>query len=248
MRSRAVHLPLACCFSTALAEPAWTASSIRRSRSASLPSVVWMSMSSGTSVPSAWCCAHVLDSSPYVSPCVDSWANLVGMSDHEDSRPPIERQPPRPVAGGWRWSTRRPPPTPSVADRFRAGEGEGLVLVAEHQTAGRGRLGREWVAPARSSLTVSFLLVPDGRPAGALALAAAADRGRRRGRRTPGHGRRGRPEVAQRRARRTATSSAGSCSSGSSTAGRPRPSSASASTAPRPPTSSPCRRRPRWRS
>ena len=52
-----------------------------------------------------------------------------------------------------------------VAERFRGGEQEGLVLVAEHQTAGRGRLGREWVAPARSSLTVSFLLVPGGRPA-----------------------------------------------------------------------------------
>ena len=49
-------LPLACCFSTALAEPACTASSMRRSRSASLPAVVWMSMSSGTSVPPV--CAH----------------------------------------------------------------------------------------------------------------------------------------------------------------------------------------------
>ncbi len=48
----------------------------------------------------------------------------------------------------------------AVADRFRDGEQEGLVLVAEHQTAGRGRLGREWIAPAGSSLTVSFLLVP----------------------------------------------------------------------------------------
>ena len=52
-----------------------------------------------------------------------------------------------------------------VADRFRSGEGEGLVLAAEHQTAGRGRLGREWVTPARTSLTVSFLLVPEGVPA-----------------------------------------------------------------------------------
>jgi BirA family biotin operon repressor/biotin-[acetyl-CoA-carboxylase] ligase len=52
-----------------------------------------------------------------------------------------------------------------VGDRFRDGEPEGLVLAAEHQTAGRGRLGREWVTPARSSLTVSFLLVPDGVPA-----------------------------------------------------------------------------------
>ena len=36
------------------------------------------------------------------------------------------------------------------------------MLVAEHQTSGRGRLGREWVAPPRSSLTVSFLVVPAG--------------------------------------------------------------------------------------
>jgi BirA family biotin operon repressor/biotin-[acetyl-CoA-carboxylase] ligase len=49
-----------------------------------------------------------------------------------------------------------------VADRFRAGEREGLVLVAEHQTHGRGRLGREWLAPPGSSLIVSFLLVPNG--------------------------------------------------------------------------------------
>jgi BirA family biotin operon repressor/biotin-[acetyl-CoA-carboxylase] ligase len=48
-----------------------------------------------------------------------------------------------------------------VAERFRAGEPEGLVLVAEHQTSGRGRLGREWVAAPGSSLTVSFLLVPE---------------------------------------------------------------------------------------
>ncbi len=52
-----------------------------------------------------------------------------------------------------------------VAERFRSGEEEGLVLVAEHQTAGRGRLGREWVTPARTSLTVSFLLVPGDTPA-----------------------------------------------------------------------------------
>ncbi len=52
----------------------------------------------------------------------------------------------------------------AVAERFRSGEPEGLVLAAEHQSAGRGRLDREWVAPPASSLTVSFLLVPDGAP------------------------------------------------------------------------------------
>ena len=48
-----------------------------------------------------------------------------------------------------------------VSERFRTGEAEGLVLAADHQTQGRGRLGREWVTPAGTSLTVSFLLVPD---------------------------------------------------------------------------------------
>ncbi|MEP6599546.1 MAG: biotin--[acetyl-CoA-carboxylase] ligase [Actinomycetota bacterium] len=37
---------------------------------------------------------------------------------------------------------------------------EGAVLVAEHQTAGRGRLERTWVSPARSALTFSVLLRP----------------------------------------------------------------------------------------
>ena len=38
---------------------------------------------------------------------------------------------------------------------------EGLVLVAEHQAAGRGRLDRVWTSPPRAGLTVSFLLRPD---------------------------------------------------------------------------------------
>jgi BirA family biotin operon repressor/biotin-[acetyl-CoA-carboxylase] ligase len=41
-----------------------------------------------------------------------------------------------------------------------AGEPEGLVVVADHQRAGRGRLGRAWVAPAGSALLVSVLLRP----------------------------------------------------------------------------------------
>jgi BirA family transcriptional regulator, biotin operon repressor / biotin---[acetyl-CoA-carboxylase] ligase len=46
-----------------------------------------------------------------------------------------------------------------------AGTAEGTVLVAEAQTAGRGRLGRRWASPPRAGLTFSVLLRPDGVPA-----------------------------------------------------------------------------------
>ncbi|MCW2798263.1 MAG: biotin--acetyl-CoA-carboxylase ligase [Nocardioides sp.] len=52
-----------------------------------------------------------------------------------------------------------------VAERARAGAAEGLVVVAEHQTAGRGRLDRSWETPARSALTQSLLLRPTIQPA-----------------------------------------------------------------------------------
>jgi BirA family biotin operon repressor/biotin-[acetyl-CoA-carboxylase] ligase len=92
------------------------------------------------------------------------------MSDHEDSRPPIDLTADDLTADDLtagaspRWRIEVVEETTStnadVAERFRSGEHEGLVLVAEHQTSGRGRLGRQWVTPARSSLTVSFLLEP----------------------------------------------------------------------------------------
>ena len=47
-----------------------------------------------------------------------------------------------------------------VAERAAAGDPAGLVVVAEHQTAGRGRLDRTWETPARSALTFSLLLRP----------------------------------------------------------------------------------------
>ncbi|MFE6763054.1 biotin--[acetyl-CoA-carboxylase] ligase [Streptomyces sp. NPDC057689] len=42
---------------------------------------------------------------------------------------------------------------------------EGTVLVAEEQTAGRGRLERTWTAPARSGLFFSVYLTPGNVPA-----------------------------------------------------------------------------------
>jgi BirA family transcriptional regulator, biotin operon repressor / biotin---[acetyl-CoA-carboxylase] ligase len=47
-----------------------------------------------------------------------------------------------------------------VAERARAGAPEGLVVVTEHQTSGRGRLDRTWETPARAALTFSVLLRP----------------------------------------------------------------------------------------
>ena len=46
----------------------------------------------------------------------------------------------------------------ALAEAARAGAPDRTVLVAEHQTAGRGRLARSWVAPARSGLVLSVLL------------------------------------------------------------------------------------------
>ncbi|HET9423130.1 MAG TPA: biotin--[acetyl-CoA-carboxylase] ligase [Nocardioides sp.] len=47
-----------------------------------------------------------------------------------------------------------------VADRAREGAPDGLVVVADHQTAGRGRLDRTWETPAGAALTFSMLLRP----------------------------------------------------------------------------------------
>ncbi len=47
-----------------------------------------------------------------------------------------------------------------LLDEARAGAPDGLVAVADFQTAGRGRRGRDWVAPPGASLLVSVLLRP----------------------------------------------------------------------------------------
>ncbi len=51
-----------------------------------------------------------------------------------------------------------------AADLARAGAPEGVVVVTDHQTAGRGRRGRSWEAPPGSSLLVSVLLRPPPDP------------------------------------------------------------------------------------
>ena len=46
----------------------------------------------------------------------------------------------------------------------RAGAPEGAVIVADHQSAGRGRHGRSWVAPPGTALLASVLLRPRWEP------------------------------------------------------------------------------------
>lgn len=47
-----------------------------------------------------------------------------------------------------------------VAEAARAGAEPGRVLVAEYQSIGRGRLGRQWVSPAGACLAMSALTRP----------------------------------------------------------------------------------------
>jgi BirA family transcriptional regulator, biotin operon repressor / biotin---[acetyl-CoA-carboxylase] ligase len=94
----------------------------------------------------------------------------VGVTDAAASRPPLDldRLTGTPTAP-WRTVEVVAATASTNADvsvRARQGEPEGLVLVAEHQTAGRGRLDRGWETPARAALTFSVLLrpgVPDQR-------------------------------------------------------------------------------------
>jgi len=73
------------------------------------------------------------------------------------------------VAGYWRSAWRIPElyifqrtrSTNDVISRAgRAGAGAGTTAIADHQSEGRGRLGRTWIAPPGSALLLSVLLRP----------------------------------------------------------------------------------------
>ena len=64
------------------------------------------------------------------------------------------------VFGAVRWLTEIDSTNQLLLDEAREGAPAGLVIVADHQTAGRGRLGRAWVAPPGASLLLSVLLRP----------------------------------------------------------------------------------------
>lgn len=62
--------------------------------------------------------------------------------------------------GDVRWVADTGSTNADVLALARDGAAEGVVLVADHQSAGRGRLGRSWEAPPGSSLLVSVLTRP----------------------------------------------------------------------------------------
>jgi BirA family transcriptional regulator, biotin operon repressor / biotin---[acetyl-CoA-carboxylase] ligase len=84
------------------------------------------------------------------------------MNDRAALRPPLDPRRLSEKAGDWRVEimTEAPSTNALVAERARAGEQPGLVVVVEHQTAGRGRLDRAWQVPPRAALTFSMLVDP----------------------------------------------------------------------------------------
>ncbi|MGZ4734278.1 MAG: biotin--[acetyl-CoA-carboxylase] ligase [Acidimicrobiia bacterium] len=72
--------------------------------------------------------------------------------------PDAEASPPR--FGEVRWLDETDSTNRYLLDAARSGASDGLVVVADHQRAGRGRLGRTWTAPPGASLLVSVLLRP----------------------------------------------------------------------------------------
>ena len=84
-------------------------------------------------------------------------AYRVGMAD---AKPAITG----PAGGGFgplRWLPETESTNSLLVAEAAAGARHGAVVVADHQTAGRGRLGREWKSEPGSSLAVSVLLRPD---------------------------------------------------------------------------------------
>jgi BirA family transcriptional regulator, biotin operon repressor / biotin---[acetyl-CoA-carboxylase] ligase len=93
----------------------------------------------------------------------------VSASPYADlSRPPLHeaRLSAALVTPGGLWTEIRVVPVTGstnadVQQAARAGAREGLVIVAEHQLSGRGRLDRVWQSPPRAGLTFSLLLRPE---------------------------------------------------------------------------------------
>jgi len=77
--------------------------------------------------------------------------------------------------GEWdvRWFSELDSTNAYAREQAREGAPEGLVVVADHQTAGKGRLGRRWESPPGANLLASVLLRPNC-PADELHLCTAS--------------------------------------------------------------------------
>ncbi|HVX19256.1 MAG TPA: biotin--[acetyl-CoA-carboxylase] ligase [Acidimicrobiales bacterium] len=73
--------------------------------------------------------------------------------------------------GDVRWVASTGSTNADVLALARQGEPEGIVVVADHQRAGRGRRGRTWTAPPGGSLLCSVLLRPPAAVAGLVTMA-----------------------------------------------------------------------------
>lgn len=72
-----------------------------------------------------------------------------------------------------RWVPETGSTNADAMDLARHGAPEGVVVVADHQTAGRGRAGRTWSAPPGASLLTSVLLRPPAEVADGCTMAVA---------------------------------------------------------------------------
>lgn len=72
-----------------------------------------------------------------------------------------------------RWLTETTSTNDDLLARAKQDAPEGIVIVADHQAAGRGRLGRIWQAPPASSLLMSILMRPELAPSDAHLVSTA---------------------------------------------------------------------------
>ena len=86
------------------------------------------------------------------------------VTEKPDQTPPAETRPLASAgAPGWvvEYADAVGSTNAEAAARVRAGAAARLVLLTDHQTAGRGRLDRTWQTPAGVALTVSLVLDPE---------------------------------------------------------------------------------------
>ena len=61
-----------------------------------------------------------------------------------------------------------------LKEMARQGEAEGTILISEHQTNGRGRLGKSFFSPDGCGIYLSYLLRPEIRPENSVFITVAA--------------------------------------------------------------------------